>query len=396
MGLTVTTSRRQVLAFRLRRQHLARRLGAARMADATAACGVRNSAAGSAPVALSARVNGVTEDRVSVALSQRSLVEVHDPRLVPALVRPEDMAACTVGGISTDDASLREKFGRVAAKALATAGIRPIDALNRVVEAAYAELAGGVRGTGELSAAMTARLPASMSLWCARCGSRHIHESLFRLPGAVGISCIASRSGRMVNYVRVDEWLRQEIPAVGSAAARAAGGELLRRFLHCYGPATPGGFAGWTRTGVADARHRFTELADELQEVSWDDGQTGAILRADVDELRGARQPSGVRLLPPNDPYLLAPDRATLIPDPSRRRLVWPALGAPGTLVVDGEILATWRSQRKSTVLRIQISHFDRPVATANALIEQEAQLLAELRGSRTAEVTYEAHGETR
>lgn len=385
--MAVTTTRWQVLAFRLRRQHLARRLGAARMAEVIATCSVRNSPAGSAQVALLARVNGLSEDRVSAALSGRSLVEVQDPRLVPALVRPEDVAVFTVGGIGIDDASLCEKFGRGAAKALAAAGIRPIDALNRVVEAAHAELAGGVRGTGELSAAMTARLPEAMSLWCERCGSRHIHESLFRLPGAAGISCIAPRTGREVRYVRVDQWLGREVPEVGSPAARAAGRELLRRFLRCYGPATPGDFADWTRIGAKGARQRFSELADELQEVSWD-GQMGSVLRGDVDELRDARTPSGVRLLPPNDPYLLARDRATLIPDPAKRKVVWPSLGAPGTLVVDGEIVATWRSQKKGTVLRVQISYFDRPIAKAAALIAQEAQLLAELRGCRTAEVT--------
>jgi hypothetical protein len=52
--------------------------------------------------------------------------------------------------------------------------------------------------------------------------------------------------------------------------------------------------------------------------VSWD-GRAGSVLREDIDELRGARLPSGVRLPPPGDPYLLARDRATLIPDPSRR-----------------------------------------------------------------------------
>jgi hypothetical protein len=60
-GVVVTTDRKQVLAFRLRRQHLTRRLGAARMADVTASCGVRNSPPGSAQVALLARVNGVSQ-----------------------------------------------------------------------------------------------------------------------------------------------------------------------------------------------------------------------------------------------------------------------------------------------------------------------------------------------
>jgi Winged helix DNA-binding domain len=385
--VAVTTARRQVLAFRLRRQHLVRRLSAARLGDATAACSVRNSPPGSAPVALLARVNGVSEDRVSAALSDRRLVEVHGPRLVPALVPPEDMAVFTVGGIGSDDASLGETFSKVNAKRLAEADIRPTDALAVVVAAARVELAGGARAKGELSAAMTARLPESMSLWCEVCGSRHVDEVLFRLPGAVGVYCIAPRSGREVRYVLVDEWLGREIPAVGSPAARDAGRELLRRFLRCYGPATPGDFADWTRIGAADARQRFAELADDLREVRWDD-RTGWVLRDDVAELRGARAPSGVRLLPPGDPYLLARDRATLIPDPSNRKLVWLPVGSPGTLVVDGEIVATWRSQKKGTVLRVQISYFDRPIATAAAPVEREARLLAEMRGCQSAEVT--------
>jgi hypothetical protein len=383
-----TTTRRQVLAFRLRRHHLVRRLGAARIADAAATCGVRNSPPGSARMALLARVTGVCEARVSAALSDRSLVKVHGPRLVPALVRPEDLAVFTVGGVGTDDASLRDMFGKAAAGALAAADISPTDALARVVEAARAELAGGARGKGALSAAMTARLPDVMSLWCQVCRSRHVYEELFRLPGAVGVYCLAPRSGREIDYVLVDEWLGAEVPVVGSAAAKEAGRELLRRFLQCYGPATPTDFADWTRIGAADARQRFTDLADDLREVTWD-GRTGSVLRADLDRLRDARPPSGVRLLPPNDPYLLARDRATLIPDPSRRKVVWPALGMPGTLVVDGEIVATWRSQKKGTVLRVQIGWFDRRIGEAAAPVEREAQLLAKLRGCQTAEVTF-------
>jgi hypothetical protein len=383
----LTTTRRHVLAFRLRRQHLARRLAAARMPAATATCSVRNSPPGSAPVALLARVNDVSADRVSAALADRRLVEVHGPRMVPALVRPEDVPVFTVGGIGADDASLGETLGRVATKALAEAGITPTEALARVVEAAHAELAGGARSRGALSAAMTARLPEAMSLWCRVCDSRHIHEGLFRLPGAVGVYCIAPRSGREVCYVRVEEWLGRAVPAVGSPAARDAGRALLRRFLRCYGPATPGDFADWAAIGAADARQRFTDLAAELRTVSWDGG-TGRILREDADELRGARSPSGVRLLPPGDPYLLARDRATLIPDPAARKAVWRPVGSPGTVVVDGEIVATWRSQKKGTVLRVQIGYFDRPLRGASALIEREAHLLAELRGCRTADVT--------
>jgi hypothetical protein len=31
-------------------------------------------------------------------------------------------------------------------------------------------------------------------------------------------------------------------------------------------------------------------------------------------------------------------------------RVLWPSLGAPGMLVVDGKIVATWRSRKKGRV----------------------------------------------
>ena len=358
------------------------------MVQAVATCSVRNSPPGSAQAALLARVNGVSADRVSAALLDKTLVEVHGPRMAAALVPREDLAVFTVGCIDADDASLRATLGEQTYRRLAGSGIRPSEALTRVVDAARIELAGGARARGDLSAAITARLPESMSLWCDRCGSRHVDESLFLVPGAVGVYCIAPRSAREVWYVRTDEWLGAEAPAVGSAAALEAGRDLLRRFLRCYGPATPHDFADWTRTGVAAARQRFTDLAAELQEVTWD-GAKGSILRTDVDELRGARPPVAVRLLPPNDPYLLGRDRATLVPEPARRKVVWPPLGVPGTVVVDGEVVAIWRAQRKSSTLQVQVTFFDRPIAEAANLIEEEAHLLAVLRSCHTAEVTF-------
>ena len=50
-----TSTRRQVLAFGHQRHHLTRRLGQGRLADAAAACGIRNTPPGSAPAALLAR-----------------------------------------------------------------------------------------------------------------------------------------------------------------------------------------------------------------------------------------------------------------------------------------------------------------------------------------------------
>jgi len=57
---------------------------------------------------------------------------------------------------------------------------------------------------------------------------------------------------------------------------------------------------------------------------------------------------TGVRFLPPYDPYLLDRDRDLLVPQRAAQRTVWRASGNPGVVLVDGEPVATWRSRKHS------------------------------------------------
>jgi hypothetical protein len=51
----------------------------------------------------------------------------------------------------------------------------------------------------------------------------------------------------------------------------------------------------------------------------------------------------GTRLLGPFDLFLQARDRSLLVGDPARAKVVWPVLGRPGVVLLDGEIAGTWR-----------------------------------------------------
>lgn len=385
MPLEIT--RDHVLAFRLRRQHLDRRLGGASLAAAVAACGIRNTPPGSAQTALAARVYGLSAETVPAALADKSLVEVLGPRLTPTLVLPPDVPVFTVGAMPADDASLEDVVGEIPTKALAADGISLPEAVRQVSDAAREVLAGGPLTRGGLSAALTRRLPDSMSAWCQRCGSRHVWESLFRIPGGTGVFCFAPRSGREVSFVRMEDWLGS--PAPDPEDADAARLDLVRRFLSCHGPATPGDFAGWTNTGPGEARRRWADLKDELDEVTWD-GRAGSVLAEDVPRLRRLAPPDGVRLLPPGDPYLLSRDRSTLVPDAGHRKVLWPPLGAPGALLVDGEVTGIWRAQRKWSTLRVQVLAFALLPATTSSAVQIEAELLASLRNCRAADVLIE------
>jgi hypothetical protein len=374
----VSTARDNVLAFRQGRQHLHRRVPRARLGEAVAdCCGIRNSPPGSADAALAARVTGLSGDAVAGAISDGSLVEVLGPRLVPTLARPEDVALLTAGAMPADERALAETMGPQAAKGLKAAGIGLADAVRQLSEAAEDELAAGPRARGELSAALTRRLPDAMSSWCARCGSRHVRETLFRVAGGIGVYRIAPRSGREVSLARLDDRMRPTDPE----AARL---QLVRRFLRGYGPATATDFAGWTGTGPTEARRRWAALAGELTEVG---PGKAAVLTEDVPRLSRAATPDAVRLLPPGDPYLLSRDRKTLVPDRATRATLWPSIAAPGALLAGGELVATWRARKKGDTLEVGLTTFGRLPAAAAVAAEAEAAWLARVRSCSTATV---------
>jgi hypothetical protein len=375
----LTTDPERVVGFRLRRHHLDRRLGPRSLRAAVAVCGIRNSPPGSAATALAARVDRLPPSAVADAVADGSLLEVIGPRLVPTLVVPEDVAVFTIGSVP-DERALRDLVGDATAKALAAAGIGLLDAVGQVTAAARAALAGGPLTRGGLSAAVTRTVPAPMSAWCGRCGSRHVSENLFRLAGGSGAYAIAPRSGRGVSLRLLDP------PGTDPRGARL---ELLRRFLRCHGPATPEDYARWTMTVPAYARRRWAELAGDLAEVTWP-GRSGSILAADAARLRAATPPTGVRLLPPGDPYLQSPDRAALVPDASHRRTVWPALAAPGVVLLDGCLAGTWRAQRRGGTLLVQVTGFSPLPAAARPALDAEAARLAPVRGCETAGITLE------
>jgi hypothetical protein len=121
--------------------------------------------------------------------------------------------------------------------------------------------------------------------------------------------------------------------------------ELARRYLHVFGPATPGGFARWAGIPGAEGPAAFDALGRSLTPVTTPIGEAWILSR---DEPALAAPPGPVapaRLLPSGDAlYLLqGEDRELLVPDAVHRSLLWTSRVWPGALLVEGEVAGIWR-----------------------------------------------------
>lgn len=132
-------------------------------------------------------------------------------------------------------------------------------------------------------------------------------------------------------------------PAVAADEARV---DLLRRYLHVFGPASVESFSKWAGIKAPEAVQTFDRLSGDLHPVETPTGPAW-MLPDDVAAARGDPQitAASMRLLPSGDAHFLrwGTDREVLVPDGRRRDTLWTPRVWPGALLADGEIAGTWR-----------------------------------------------------
>jgi hypothetical protein len=160
-------------------------------------------------------------------------------------------------------------------------------------------------------------------------------------------------------------------PEVDPRGARL---ELARRYLHIFGPTTPEAFAQWAGIGPPRGRAAFDALGRSLTPVRTPVGDAW-ILTRDEPAFRTAFGPAApARLLPSGDAYFLlqGSDRELLVPDADRRRELWTPRVWPGALLVEGEVVGTWRRAQGT----VAIQTWRRLSRAARDAVEAEAESL--------------------
>ncbi len=147
--------------------------------------------------------------------------------------------------------------------------------------------------------------------------------------------------------------------------------ELARRYLHVFGPGTADSFADWAGIEPRRANAAFEALAPSLTSVSTPIGH-GWILAQDEPAFREpALPPAPARLLPSGDTYFLlqGEHRRLLVREPENRLQLWTPRVWPGAVLVNGDIVGTWRRARGTVTVHTwrRLSHAARNAVEAEA-----------------------------
>ncbi|MDQ3660523.1 MAG: winged helix DNA-binding domain-containing protein [Actinomycetota bacterium] len=231
-----------------------------------------------------------------------------------------------------------------------------------------------------LSEALNDKVVDSLRGWCERCKSRHVREGLFRKASLqAGLELDpAAASPTMFRPSGI------HLPAMPDREQARA--ELARRYIHLIGVARPADLAAWLGYKPGDVRATWNLIAKELTPCDVA-GKRRWALSSDVESLSDATRRGGAKLLPPFDPYLLG-DRSLVVLEREHQRRLWRAQVSPGAILVNGEIVGTWRSRMSGSELHVTLNPFPGLGAMETKGLEREAAEIAALRGAQGVAIT--------
>ncbi|MFD6716064.1 winged helix DNA-binding domain-containing protein [Micromonospora chalcea] len=358
--------RRQVMAFRVRAQHLDRAHGS--LADtAVLDIGVQDTGPDGGRWALATRgvdVGPLTGDDVVMLWTVRG---------APHLYRRADVGAVAAAVEPFSDADAGKRIYD-AAKPLKAAGIGILAALDEVATR-MREIVREPTVKGEVSGRLAELMPEPYLRHCRPCDATHLYEMPFRLAAVrAGLELRLDTSPPVLERIR----------AFRPAATPGDRFDLIRAYLRLLGPATPKHVADYLDAPVKEVKARWPRDAVEVSV----DGETRWLLAADEAALASA-DATTTRLLGPFDLFLQAKDRATLVPDAARAKELWPVLGRPGAVLADGELAGAWRPRKSGRTFTVAVQPWRKLTGSTRDAVVAEAERLAAYRGVSLAGVDF-------
>jgi Winged helix DNA-binding domain len=366
-----TVNREQVLAHRVRTHGLDR---TARDPDdlAIVDLGVQDSPTGTAVQTLAARLPA---GRTPVTIPD-DWVLVWSVRGAPHYHRRSDLLGLSRALWPLDGPDAGARMGGIAPE-LKKAGTDPLEALHAAAEA-MAGVVTAPMSKGDASTDLTKVAPAEVTAYCRGCRVVHIQDQVMRLSGLPSGTRLVPGSSPL-ELAPIPRWK-------GVPDRHDGGGLIVDGYLRVHGPATPGEVAAYIGTTQRAVK---PDWPDGLAEVRVE-GRKAWLSEDQLDDLLTAPPADLVRLLPRSDPWLLARDRELVVPGKAHRKVLWPMLGHPGGLLVDGEIAGAWRTKGSGRRLDVTVELFAKLPAAARTAVEEEAAVVAGVRGFDDARVSFD------
>lgn len=188
-------------------------------------------------------------------------------------------------------------------------------------------------------------------------GQRGSHILLYL--SVTGLLVFATREGKQHSFALLDEWVRAPRALVGDEALA----EFARRYFWSHGPASDRDFAWWSSLTLTQARRGLAIVADELETLEVEGVQYWH---------RPGLEPAapGVAALPGFDEFVLGYQNRSAQLSPEWADRIVP--GGNGmflpTIVVNGEIVGTWRKG--------EISFFTPSRASTRAALQRHAEFV--------------------
>jgi len=170
------------------------------------------------------------------------------------------------------------------------------------------------------------------------------------------------------DFALADTWLGKKV-----STRHAPPDELIRRYLAAFGPATPGDFQVWAYT--RSMRDAFETLRPEL--VTFRDERKRELFDLPDAPRPDEDTPAPVRFLPDYDNLVLShDDRARIIADQHRPRILSANLQVRGSFLVDGFVAGSSTTKRQKKTATLVLEPFVKLAKKVVAELEEEGEAL--------------------
>lgn len=361
-------SHENIRRFRLSSHHLDKKLPHSQMTDAAGACGMQNSPPGAWETALFCRVEDITLKQAQRALYQeKTLLQAWSFRGAP-VVFPTELRDVFLSALMAQKGEDPWIYTMGISGALDFMGMDFDSLLPMVKSAALCLDHMTITGKEELDRTLAQMIepqlaPDKLALWRApsvydpsgRQTMGQAAVSFMLRPCAFdSLVVFGQRQGQSPTFTSLKNWtgLQPKTSETGRL-------ELVRRFLHCWGPADKSAFMSWLGCSRPQADRLWRGVEDELCQVTVD-GRRRYALQGDLpDLLKPDAPPDGLLMLGPHDPYLdIRHDRHILLSDTAFQAMVWRTTANPGVLLRHGAIVGVWRSKKTKKAMDITFQHF--------------------------------------